>query len=69
MYASPLLAGDRIYYLNRRGVTFVVAASPKFELIAQNDLQDGTRFDASPVPCGNRILIRSNRFLYCIGQE
>ncbi len=69
VYASPLLAEDRIYYLNRRGVTFVVAASPKFELIAQNDLQDGTRFDASPVPCGNRILIRSNRFLYCIGQE
>ncbi len=69
VYASPLLAGDRIYYLNRRGVTFVVAASPKFELIAQNDLQDGTRFDASPVPCGNRILIRSNRSLYCIGQE
>lgn len=68
VYASPVLADGRIYYLTRGGRTFVIAAKPDFELLATNDLDDGSRFDGSPAVDGRRILIRSEKYLYCIGQ-
>lgn len=68
VYASSLLADGKIYYVNRSGRTFVVAAKPSFELLATNDLADGSRFDASPAVLGSHILLRSEKFLYCIGQ-
>jgi hypothetical protein len=68
VYASPVLAAGRLYYLTRNGKTVVLAAKPQFEQIAINDLNDGSQFDGSPAAAGNRLLIRSNRFLYCVGQ-
>ena len=68
IYASALLADGRIYYLNRSGRTFVVAAEPKFKLLATNDLNDGSLFNASCAVANNRLLIRSNKYLYCVGK-
>lgn len=68
VYASALLADGRVYYLNRSGRTFVVEAKPEFKLLATNDLSDGGQFNASPATSGNRLLIRSDRFLYCLGE-
>ena len=68
VYASAVLAGDKIYYLQRNGKTCVVRASPNFELLATNDLGERSRFDASPVLTGNRLLLRSKDTLYCIGK-
>lgn len=68
MYASALLAGGKVYYLTRTGKTFVVEASPKFKLVATNDLGDRSTFNASPAVAGDRLLIRSDRFLYAIGK-
>lgn len=68
VYASALLAEGRIYYLTREGKTFVVAAKPEFTQIAANDLNDGSIFNASPAVDGSRLLIRSDKFLYCIGK-
>lgn len=67
VYASALLVDDRIYYVTRSGKTFVLAAKPQFEQLAVNDLADGSAFDASPAVAGNRLLLRSNRYLYCLG--
>lgn len=66
-YASPILAGDRLYAFTRNGRGFVLAARPPFELLAANDLGDRSSFDASPAVDGNRLLVRSDRFLYCLG--
>ena len=66
-YSSALLAGGRLYYLTREGRTFVIAATPAFEQLAVNDLGDGGVFDASPAVDGSRLLIRSHKFLYCLG--
>ncbi len=66
VYASPVLADGHIYYLNRRGRAFVVAAEPRFRLLATNELNDGSIFNASPAVTGNRLLIRSDKHLYCI---
>lgn len=68
VYASTLLADGRLYYLNRAGKTFVIAAKPTFELLSTNDLGDRSQFNASPSATGNRILIRSEKFLYCLGK-
>ncbi|KPK97841.1 MAG: hypothetical protein AMK75_07210, partial [Planctomycetes bacterium SM23_65] len=38
VYASPLLADGRLYYLTRNGRTFVLACKPRFEQLAVNDL-------------------------------
>ena len=68
VYASALLADGRVYYLNRSGRTYVMAAKPEFELLATNDLSGGGQFNASPAVTGNRLLLRSDKFLYCIGE-
>lgn len=68
IYASPVLADGKIYFTARGGRTVVVAAKPKFERLADNILEAnrGT-FNSSPAITGNRILLRSNKFLYLIG--
>ena len=68
IYASALLADGRLYYLNRRGRTFVLAAAPKFEQLAVNDLSDRGVFNASPAVAGKRLLLRSDKYLYCVGK-
>jgi hypothetical protein len=67
-YSSALLADGRLYYVTRDGKTFVVAAQPQFEQLAVNDLSDGGVFNASPAVAGQHLLIRSDKFLYCVGR-
>jgi hypothetical protein len=68
VYASTLLADGRLYHLDRSGRTYVLAARPEFELLATNDLRDGGVFNASPAVIGNRLLLRSDKYLYCVGR-
>jgi outer membrane protein assembly factor BamB len=63
--ASPLLAGERIYFFNEDGQTFVVQASDKFELLAENDLQEQTL--ASCAVADNSLIIRTAEHLYRLG--
>ena len=67
VYASPVLADGKLYYVSRTGQTFVLAAGPRYELLAVNSLADRSAFNASPAVTGGRLLLRSDRFLYCIG--
>ncbi|MEZ6091080.1 MAG: PQQ-binding-like beta-propeller repeat protein [Pirellulaceae bacterium] len=68
VYASPVLADGRLYYFSRDGRAAVLAATPEFKQLAANRLDDRSRFDASPAVDGNRILIRSEKFLYCLAE-
>ncbi|MHB8864061.1 MAG: outer membrane protein assembly factor BamB family protein [Pirellulaceae bacterium] len=67
-YASALLADGRLYYVARDGKTFVLAAKPQFEQLAVNDLSDGGVFNGSPAAIGSRLLLRSDKYLYCVGK-
>jgi outer membrane protein assembly factor BamB len=69
VYASPVLADGKLYYISRTGRTFVLAAGPEYELLATNDLGDRSMFNASPAVTGSRLLIRSDLFLYCLGSR
>jgi len=62
--ASPLLAGDRIYFSNEEGVTKVVAAADEFKVLAENKLFDG--FMASPAVDGDALILRTKTDLYRI---
>jgi outer membrane protein assembly factor BamB len=69
VYASPVLAEGRVHYTTRDGRTYVVAAKPTFELLATNDLSDRSMFNASPAVAGGKLLIRSDKYLYCLGKK
>jgi outer membrane protein assembly factor BamB len=73
--ASPVVAGDNIYWANELGTLFVFKANPeKFDLVAEN--QVGTDSFPSPAICGGQIFLRvgdsskgkRQEFLYCFGQ-
>jgi outer membrane protein assembly factor BamB len=65
-YASAVLADGKLYVVTRYEGTYVLAAKPEYELLAQNQFGDESTFNASPAVVGNSILMRSDRFLYCI---
>jgi outer membrane protein assembly factor BamB len=68
IYASPILLGDRILYLGRGGQAVFIAAKPEFKVLSSPALENGRGvFNASPAVAGNHLLLRSNKFLYCIG--
>ena len=70
IYASPVLADGKIYYVSREQGTFVVEAAPKFKLLAHNTLDPDTSvFNGSPAVSKSQLLLRSDRHLYCIGKE
>lgn len=70
VYASMVHAGDRLYAVTRKGGTYVLAAKPQFEVLAHNTLaSDTSDFNGSPVTRPGRIYLRSNRYLYCIGDS
>jgi outer membrane protein assembly factor BamB len=70
LYASGVLAGDRIYYVSREKGTWVVEAKPSFRQLAHNRIEsDNSIFNGTPAICGNRLFLRSDRFLYCIGTK
>jgi len=64
LYASPLGAADRIYFVGRDGTTVVIKNQPKLEVLAVNRLGDPV--DASPAAAGRELFLRSRKRLYCI---
>ncbi len=69
IYASPLAADGKLYYVSRDAGVFVVAAKPEFELLAHNKIESDTSvFNGSLAVADGRLLLRSDRALYCIGK-
>jgi len=70
IYASPLLAAGNLYYPSQYDGTFVVAATPEYQLVAHNELSDEeVRTNACPVAHEGQLLIRNDAFLYCVGKQ
>jgi outer membrane protein assembly factor BamB len=64
VYASPVAAADRIYFVSREGTTTVLKSGAELNVLATNALDEPV--DASPALVGNQILIRGAKHLYCI---
>jgi outer membrane protein assembly factor BamB len=65
--SSPVLADGKIYITNEDGLTTVLRAGPKFEVMAENDLNDYCL--SSPAISDGQIFIRTAQHLYCIGKR
>ena len=64
---SPVLAAGNIYLPDDDGVTHVVKAGSKFEVIARNEL--GDKCYSSPAIAHGQMFIRTNGHLFCIGKQ
>ncbi len=66
IYASPLLANGKLYYVSRENGIYVLPAKPEFELLAHTQIEDDdSLFNASPVPVQEGgVLLRSDKYLY-----
>jgi outer membrane protein assembly factor BamB len=65
--ASPVLADGKIYITSEDGLTTVIKAGPKFEVVAENALNDYCL--SSPAISGGQIFIRTSQHLFCIGNR
>lgn len=64
IYASPVAAAGRIYFVSRDGITTVLQPGNELKVLATNEL--GEPVDASPVPVGKQLFLRSATSLFCI---
>jgi outer membrane protein assembly factor BamB len=62
--ASPVYAGGRIWFFSEDGKTTVIKTGRKFEMLAENRLDEG--FLASPAIAGRAFYLRSRTHLYRI---
>lgn len=67
-YASPVLVGDRMYAVSRRNGTFILAARPAFEKLGVVPPLDDSQFHGTPALVGGKMLLRSDKAVYCIGR-
>jgi hypothetical protein len=56
-----------LYCIREDGTVFVVRADGVFEVLAEIAL--GERMIASPVPTANRLLLRGEKNLLCVGTQ
>ncbi len=63
-WASPILAGGRIYALDQQGVMRIFTADKALRLLASPAI--GEKTDATPAFHAGSIFIRGDRTLYCV---
>lgn len=64
--SSPVLADGKIYITNEEGLTVVIKSGPKFEMLAENPLNDYTL--SSVAVSDGQLFLRTTGHLYAIGQ-
>lgn len=70
VYASPVLANDKIVVVTRWDGTLVLPAIPSFKILAQNRFTgDDTDFNATPAISDGELFLRSNQTLYCVSSR
>lgn len=68
-YASPIVAGGKLYVTMGAGKVHVFEANRELKLIATNDLTaDKAGFAATPAASDGCLFVRSHSTLYCFGK-
>jgi outer membrane protein assembly factor BamB len=68
-YGSAVMAEGRIYAVSKMLGTVVLAAGREYKELARNKIEDDeSLFNGTPVISNGQLLLRSDRFLYCIGK-
>ena len=63
--ASPVAGDGKIYFTSEEGEVYVIAAGPKYELLARNEL--GEICMATPAISEGTIFFRTKNHLIAIG--
>jgi len=66
-YASPLIANGILFAAREDGMVFSGRVGERFELLGENPL--GERIIGSPVPAGDRLLLRGDNHLFCFATD
>ena len=66
-HASPVEAEGKLYYVDDNGITWVVKADKKFEVLEKNPI--GELSFSSPAFSNGQIFIRGEKHLFCIGKS
>ena len=70
VYASIVRSGTKLYLTTRDSGVWVLAADPKFKVLALNKIEsDVSMVNASPAISNRQLLMRTDNFLFCIGNE
>ncbi len=78
--ASPTLGGKYIYVINNQGTCYVLEPGPEFKIVAKNQISTTPRrtwvvppvevlANGAPVFDGDRMYLRGECNLYCIGKN
>ena len=65
-YASAVLIQDKLYVVSRFDGTYIFEATPELRQVAHNRLPDESDFSASPAVSDGQLILRSDKYLYCI---
>lgn len=69
-YASPVVVGDRLFYLNASGQMYVFGLGDEPRQLAVNEVTtDQEIFWGSPAVSDGRIVLRSSKHLYCVADK
>ena len=64
--SSPWAYNGKLFCVNENGVTYVLKAGDKYELLHTNSLADDDMCMATPAIAGDRLIIRTTARVYCI---
>ena len=68
VYSSSIIADGKWFCVSQHNGTYVMDAKPAFKLLSHNAFsKESSRTNACPIVHNNQLLIRSDKFLYCIG--
>jgi outer membrane protein assembly factor BamB len=66
-YASPVIADEKVWFLDRSGMMHIVKESGKYELLAESPI--GEPADCTPAFSDKNIYIRSRNNIFCISEN
>lgn len=66
IYASPVAAAGRLYFVGRDGTTLVLQHGREMKTLAVNKIDDDV--DASPALVGKQLFLRGRKYLYAIAR-
>jgi len=69
--SSPIAINGTVYTVTESGITHVFKPGTSFEAISKNSIEATLEetFRASPAAFDGHLLLRSDKYLYCIGQK
>ncbi len=65
-YSSPILVGEKVYLMDKKGIMHIFKADKTFSLIGEPGI--GEKSDCTPAFADGMIFIRAENNLYCIGK-